>query len=156
VADDTLPGDILPGDTLPDAFWAVARRLRHGFRDALAPWDVTPSQARALGVLLTYRDLRLNELAEYLHIAARSATEVVDHLQGLGLVERHPDPIDRRATQVRLTERGTAVSVAIQDARAQAAGAFFATLSEADRADLARILQTLLTERDAGAGPGRT
>lgn len=134
---------------LSEAFWGVARRLRHGFRDVLAPWDVTPSQSRALGVLREHGDVRLSELAEHLHIAARSATEVVDHLQDLGLVARHPDPIDRRATQVRLTDRGAAVSIAIRDARARAADEFFATLTEADRADLTRILRTLLGEKDA-------
>ncbi|MCM0679079.1 MarR family transcriptional regulator, partial [Micromonospora phytophila] len=36
---------------LAEAFWAVARRLRHRTRHALEPWDVTPSQSRALAVL---------------------------------------------------------------------------------------------------------
>jgi DNA-binding MarR family transcriptional regulator len=134
---------------LSEAFWAVARRLRHGFRDVLAPWDVTPSQSRALGVLLEHGDVRLSVLADHLRIAARSATEVVDDLQSRGLVERHPDPADRRATLVVLTDAGAAAGTAIRAARAAAADRFFATLTAADRADLARILQTLLREEDA-------
>ncbi len=136
-------------ENLPEAFWGVARRLRHGFRDVLAPWDVTPSQSRALGVLMNHGGLRLSELAEHLRIAARSATEVVDDLQGRELVERHPDPADRRATLVTLTDKGAAAGAAIRDARASASHDFFATLTESDRAELARILQALLSGTDA-------
>ena len=47
--------------------------------------------------------MRPSALAEHLHIAARSATEVVDALEARGLVAREPDPDDRRATLVRPT-----------------------------------------------------
>ena len=128
---------------LGELFWAVARRLRHGTRDALAPWEVTPSQARALSVLTRHGPQRLTALAEHLHIAARSATEVVDHLQDRGLVERRPDPADRRATIVTLTGEGTAAADGIRAAREAAAERMFAGLTPADRADLARILRRL-------------
>ena len=128
---------------LGELFWAAARRLRHGTRDALAPWEVTPSQARALSVLTRHGPQRLTALAEHLRIAARSATEVVDHLQDRGLVERRPDPADRRATIVTLTGEGTAAADGIRAAREAAAERMFAGLTPADRADLARILRRL-------------
>ena len=34
-----------------EAFWALSRKLRVMAQEALAEWDVTPSQARALAVL---------------------------------------------------------------------------------------------------------
>ena len=89
-----------PQEGLSDAFRAVARRLRIQTQRALAPWEVTPAQARALGVLNRHGPLRLGALSERLHIAPRSATEVVDALEERGLVERRPDPADRRATLV--------------------------------------------------------
>ena len=79
-------------------------------QEALAEWDVTPSQARALAVLRRGGPQRLGELAEHLRIAPRSATEVVDALAERGLVERRPDPADRRATLVALTAHGEEVS----------------------------------------------
>ena len=75
-------------ETLSEAFWAVARQLRQLTREALAPWDVTPAQFRALGTLVRHGPMRLSELSEQLRIAPRSATEVVDALQERGLVER--------------------------------------------------------------------
>ncbi|WP_329108725.1 MarR family transcriptional regulator [Micromonospora sp. NBC_01699] len=130
-------------ETLAEAFWGVARRLRRRSREALEPWDITPSQARALGVLARHGMLRLSALAEHLRIAPRSATEVVDDLQARGLVERRPDPGDRRATLVALTGEGSRIGAAIRAARQTEAERLFAALDDADRDQLARILRTL-------------
>ncbi|MEV0328837.1 MarR family transcriptional regulator [Micromonospora echinospora] len=132
-----------PENGLAETFWAVTRRLRHRTREALAPWDVTPAQSRALGVLIRHGALRLSTLAEHLRIAPRSATEVVDDLEARGLVGRRPDPTDRRATLVAPTEEGTRVGAAIQAARRAAAEDLFGRLPAADREQLARILRTL-------------
>jgi DNA-binding MarR family transcriptional regulator len=112
-------------------------------KQALEPWDITPSQSRALNVLIRHGTMRPSELSEHLRIAPRSTTEVVDGLQERGLVQRRPDPGDRRATLVALTEQGADLSKAIQAARDADAERFFGSLSEADRADLARILRLL-------------
>lgn len=130
-------------ETLPEAFWSVARQLREASREALAPWDITPANLRALRALGHHGAMRLSELSGHLHIAPRSATEVVDALQSRGLVERHPDPADRRATLVEVTERGAGVLDAISAARGTEAERVFGRLSEADRADLGRILRQL-------------
>jgi DNA-binding MarR family transcriptional regulator len=130
-------------ETLAEAFRGVARQLRHQTQRALAPWDVTPAQARALGVLTRHGPMRLGALSEYLRIAPRSATEVVDALEEARLVERRPDPDDRRATLVAPTGRGEEVADGIRAARAAEAEGFFARLDEADRASLARILRAL-------------
>ncbi|MET7749012.1 MarR family transcriptional regulator [Micromonospora sp. NPDC005367] len=130
-------------ETLAEAFWKVARLLRHRTRAALAPWDVSPSQARALGVLARHGVLRPGALAEHLRIAPRSATEVVDDLQRRGLVERRPDPNDRRATLVALTAEGVRTSTAIRATRQAEADRLFGELTPGDRDELARILRTL-------------
>src|SRR5664279_1161568 len=130
-------------ESLSEVFWGVARRLRHLSRQTLAPWDITPSHSRALGVLMDHGVMRLSELSDHLHIAARSTTEVVDGLQERGLIERRPDPHDRRATLVALTPEGTRVGGAIRAARSAEAQAFFGVLSEGDRAELSRILRQL-------------
>jgi DNA-binding MarR family transcriptional regulator len=131
-------------ESLSDAFRAVSRRLRIQTQQALAPWEITPAQARALGVLTRHGDVRLGTLSEHLHIAPRSATEVVDALEERGLVARRPDPADRRATLVALTPEGTAVADGVRAARAAEAEEFFAGLNDADRATLTRILAALL------------
>jgi DNA-binding MarR family transcriptional regulator len=143
VPEEPAPEEPVVEESLAESFWMVARRLRLLTREAVAPWSVTPSQARALSVLHRHGDLRPGELAEHLHVAARSATEVVDDLAERGLVERRPDPHDRRATLVHLTGEGSRVAGALTAARTAQAEGLFAVLPPADRAHLARILARL-------------
>jgi DNA-binding MarR family transcriptional regulator len=130
-------------ETLAEAFWSVARRLRHLTHDTVTPLGITPGQARALGVLRRHGGMRPSDLADHLRIAPRSATEVVDALQELGLARRTPDPVDRRATVVTLTEEGERLGAAVRSARRTEAEGFFGRLSAADRETLARILREL-------------
>jgi DNA-binding MarR family transcriptional regulator len=132
-------------DSLGEQFGAVARRLRAASMASLSAWDVTPSQMRAIRIL-THHDigLRSSVLAAHLHIAPRSATEVVDALEAKGLVHRSPDPTDRRATLVALTGRGVALMDEVRRARGLESEKLFDRLSGPDRAHLARILRNLL------------
>ncbi|GAA4732159.1 MarR family transcriptional regulator [Modestobacter marinus] len=129
--------------TLGDLLMRVARTLRRRFIAALAPWDLSPHQARALRVVCARDGVRLSELAEALRIAPRSATEVADGLQERGLVERTADPADRRAVRLSATEAGRRVQREVDDARAADSRELFARLSAADRAELERILRQL-------------
>ena len=52
---------------------------------------------------------RLTELAERAQTTKQAMGQLVDALERGGYVERVPDPADRRAKQIRLTERGWAV-----------------------------------------------
>ncbi len=130
-------------ETLAEAFWAVSRRLRHRSHESVSPLGVTPAQARAIGVLRRHGSLRISTLSEHLRIAPRSGTEVVDALQERGLVQRSPDPDDRRATLVTLSPAGEEVAEAVRRARAAEADQFFDRLSTEDRSQLARIISLL-------------
>ena len=141
---DTTDGqETGPDETLAEAFRSVARQLRETSQETLAPWDISPSHFRALRVLKRHGVMRLSDLSEHLHIAARSTTEVVDTLESRDLVERRTDPGDRRATLVELTEHGTSILDAIRAARGTEAERVFGRLSQTDRAHLARILRKL-------------
>ena len=72
--------------------------------------------AGRLGVLfrlLRNGDTPLGELALALDSTPRNVTGLVDHLERDGLVERVPDPEDRRSVRARLTEQGRAKITAI-------------------------------------------
>lgn len=142
----------------------LARRLRRGSLVETAPWDLSPHQARALAVIAratgrrhhrsssadvagtpaVYTGLRLGALAEWLQIAPRSATEVVDGLEEAGLVARTPDPDDRRAVLVGLTDRGRETAAEVRAARRAQTETLLEELSEADRTQLRASLLTLL------------
>jgi DNA-binding MarR family transcriptional regulator len=131
---------------LGDLLMRVARTQRRRWREVLAPWDLSPHQARALTVVSERNAVRLSDLADALHIAPRSATEVADGLQERGLVQRSPDPGDRRAVLLRPTEDGRRIRGEIDAARAAASAELYARLGAADRATLARLLRALADE----------
>ncbi|MGY1785313.1 MarR family winged helix-turn-helix transcriptional regulator [Geodermatophilus sp. SYSU D00698] len=131
------------GAELGELVMRAARTQRRRWRDVLAPWALSPHQARALRVVVLQEGVRLSDLAEALHIAPRSATEVADALQERGLLERTPDPTDRRAVLLRATADGRRVQGEVDAARRADTRELFARLSAAERAELARLLRAV-------------
>ena len=132
---------------LADAVMRAAKRIRRGTFHQLAPFGINPSQGRALEVLARGAHhgapmIRLNQLAERLHIAPRSVTTVVDALETAGLVARVQDPEDRRAILLRLTEAGEQTVARIGQVRQQVAEEYFGAVDPADRAALLRLLRS--------------
>ncbi|WP_239456464.1 MarR family winged helix-turn-helix transcriptional regulator [Nocardioides solisilvae] len=125
---------------LAERLMRVARLLRRRGAQQLEPWDLSPHQVRALRVVEREDGPRLGRIADELRIAPRSTTDVVDALEGRGLVERYADPADRRASCVRLTDAGAALLRDVRRARATGAEELFAVLDAADRQRLADLL----------------
>ena len=130
-----------------DLVMALARRVRREHADSLAEWDVTPSQARALRVLASHAEgMRPSALADELRIAPRSATDVVDGSAARGWVARTPDPTDRRATVLTLTDDGRDLVDRIEGVRRQASERVLDVLTDAQRRTLHEILTVVVGE----------
>jgi DNA-binding MarR family transcriptional regulator len=71
-------------------------------------------------------------------------THRLDLLERAGFVERRPDPDDRRSTLVVLTQTGEAKAIEAARAHVSAEAELFDALGPSDRADLRRLLETLL------------
>ena len=78
-------------------------------------------------------------------VTSGTMTNRVDRLAARGLVERLPDPHDRRGVLVRLTPEGRATVDDAFEALLEAEKTFLAGLSEKDQARLAGLLRTLLS-----------
>ena len=130
---------------LADLFLHASRMLRGRWRDSLIPQGITPHQSRVLTLLARVEDagLRNSQLAERLHIAARSTTEVVDQLEAKKLVVRTPDPADRRATLIALSDTGRAQLGELAELRRSSMDGYFDKLGDEDRAELTRLLAIL-------------
>ena len=131
-------------EDLGEQLLRVARGLRRAWMVDLSEHDLSPHEARALRVAAE-RDPapRLRELADSLRIAPRSVTDVVDALEGKGYVSREPDPHDRRASVVVVTDAGRAVRAAVHEARRRSVGDQIGAHSAEQRAALADALTTL-------------
>ncbi|WP_199701664.1 MarR family winged helix-turn-helix transcriptional regulator [Jiangella rhizosphaerae] len=133
---------------IADLLTMTNRRLRRLSGPELERTGVTPGQLRVLRLLSAAGSpLRVSELARRLDVIPRSATSVVDLLEERGLVERRPDPDDRRATLVALTPSGTQVLRSLRAHRAAGLAQLLDRLTADEQAELVRLL-TVLTADD--------
>lgn len=103
---------------------------------------IAPGQVRLLRVLhRAGRPQRLGELAARLDVAPRSVTTKVDQAERDGWVRRIPDPDDRRATLVTLTDAGSGMLADMAGSRHEGARARLEILTEPERAELLRLLR---------------
>jgi len=108
-------------------------------------------KARSYSVLvLTSGEARPSqrELAEFLRLDPSQVVSLVDELQSRGLVERQPDPADRRANVVVATDAGRALVGQARESARAAEERVHADLSESDRATLATLLRTVAFPSD--------
>ena len=93
-------------------FTDVVTRLRRVLRASVRgefPWESLPmAQVELLQRLAEEPDLRVGDLAARHRLATNTVSNLVQQLVTAGLVERTPDPADRRAVTVRLTDDGSA------------------------------------------------
>jgi len=105
---------ILPGESRDERpnigillrvlFQEVNARVSEGLAEAGFD-DVRPAHT-AVFQHIKAEGSRLSELAERAQLTKQSMGYLVDYLEGRGYLERRPDPTDRRATIICLTERG--------------------------------------------------
>jgi MarR family transcriptional regulator for hemolysin len=81
----------------------VGRLLRTHADQKAARYGMTRAKWAVLARLERFEGLKQNELAEMLDLQPISLTRLLDGLSDGGLVERRPDPTDRRAKRLYLT-----------------------------------------------------
>jgi DNA-binding MarR family transcriptional regulator len=118
-------------------------------RIADAGLGLTPGEGRTLAHAARAGLVRQNVLAERMGVEAMTVSTYIDRLEAKGLVERMPDPDDRRAKLVRLTE---AASEALGSVNAAAASIRTDASASMDATDWAALLRLLRQARDNLAG----
>lgn len=87
----------------------VSRLLRRSFDARARDIGVTRPQWQVLSALLRNEGINQGGLADILEVEPITVCRMVDRLQDADLVERRPDPADRRAWSLFLTEKGHGV-----------------------------------------------
>jgi len=82
----------------------VSRLLRRTFQQHMEGSELSFVQARVLINISRKEGIRQVELAELLELQPIALVHLIDQLAQMGLVERRPDPTDRRAYQLFLTK----------------------------------------------------
>src|ERR1700737_5318359 len=134
--------------SLADQAWALLlalafERVHAHFGAVVAELDLAPVQAKALHELNVDPPISMRELAERLKSDPSNVTGLIDRLEARGLVERRPDPTDRRIKGLALTSAGANLRERLF-ARLYAAPPAIAHLPERDQRLLGDILQRIL------------
>ncbi|MER6592078.1 MarR family transcriptional regulator [Micromonospora purpureochromogenes] len=134
---------------LPETLRAVEDELTALLRRGRAlSWEIAREvhpnlEPNAYGLLLWLRrsgSIRLTDLAVRLGIGKGTLSRQIHGLEGLGLVRRDPDPDDRRASLISLTEEGTH---RFDTARAARLGQIRRTMESWPRKDVAEFARLL-------------
>jgi len=146
--DDDARSQDLPADSgdFLDALHGVLSALRRDAMEARGGEGdaLSPGQLRMLRTLdRCGGPRRPGELAAMLRVAPRSVTSKVDQAEEDGLVERLPDPGDRRATLVALTDRGHQALRLAAAQRHEGATRRLSRLTPEERATLLHLLRTV-------------
>lgn len=100
-------------------------------------------QAMCLRLLSANDGAAQRDVARMLHVSPPTVSKMLTAMEKAGLVERRPDEIDQRLTRVYITAAGRERSDEMGVAVGEYVNATFATLSEHERRELARLLEKL-------------
>ncbi|WP_371659685.1 MarR family winged helix-turn-helix transcriptional regulator [Streptomyces sp. NBC_00280] len=97
-----------------DLIGAVVARYHEEYEEAATQHSLTGAQARLLS-LLSLEPLPMRQLARKLRCEPSNVTGIVDRLESRDLVERRPDPSDRRVKLAACTDEGLRVARSLRD-----------------------------------------
>ncbi len=106
--------------------------------------ELTPTQAQMLCLLRT-EPRGMAELCRVLGVERSSMTGLVDRAERSGLVERRPDPDDRRAVRVALTPAGDAAARRFHDELTDRLTRLLGDLPESEQTRFHRTITRIVT-----------
>jgi DNA-binding MarR family transcriptional regulator len=106
---------------------------------------IPTSEAHALGELARDAPLTQTELGRRLRLEKSTVSRLIGQLDKRGWIGREPDPTDRRAVRLTLTEAGERAAANLAAAREAKFARLLEGIPETERAGVLRAL-TILTE----------
>lgn len=117
---------------------------RQIIRSQLPQGNVDPNEwlrFETLRFIAAVKGPSMRDIAAYVRITAPSATSLVRHLEGRGLVRVHVGAGDKRSKRVVLTSRGRVALKHYERRSERVLSKVFSHLSRAELAELLRLLQ---------------
>ena len=129
-------------------YWVtrLARSMERDFERRLRPLGITRGAYAVLSAIHHDKKTRPAELANYLGVDAAAITRHLDRVEELGLIERKPNPADRRSTQIELTTDGRRV-VSRGRSSSEATNEKFTACLTADEVECFQTIMQAMLER---------
>ena len=125
----------------------LGMHLARQFGERLAPLGLEPRHAGMLTRLAAHEGLSQQALGELIGLNPTRMVFLVDELQQRGLVERRRNTADRRSYALYLTPQGRDMLGQIQASGSRHQDETGASLTQAERIQLASLLRRLATEQ---------
>jgi DNA-binding MarR family transcriptional regulator len=125
----------------------VTRRLQRDLeccdRALVGCCGLTVAQSYALLALQELGSATMNEFAAEMRLHGTTMTRMVDALIEKGMVERRPDPDDRRIVRVALTHSGQEMAGKLQESKRRLLASALAEIPAAEQGMLLRALERM-------------
>ena len=122
----------------------AAQAVEARIESSLSPLGLSLAKLKVLGILVgSGTPLTLGELAQRLACVRSNITQLVDRLEGDGLVRREADPADRRSIRAVVTDAGRERQHAGSTALAVVQDEISHTLARYDSAHIEQALSAL-------------
>jgi DNA-binding MarR family transcriptional regulator len=144
-------GGPIPGELTMFPGYLLARlgeSSRRRFHKALEPEGLHPRDFGVMTMVAAQPGMSQQQLHEKTAIDPSSMVAVIDELEAAGLAERRPDPEDRRARTIFLTDRGEQTLRRVRALAGELQREFFEALTAEELRTLHALLRKL-----AGSAP---
>lgn len=131
-----------------EKLFELYHRVHKLINESMTQEGVSLARSKFLCFLSRLGPCRSTDIADALNFAPRTVTEALDGLERDRLVERKPDPADRRAKIVSITETGRQVLEAAEMPRKQLLEEIFSALDDNQLDQLQSIVSSLVAKVD--------
>jgi len=124
-------------------FFQLAKAAQTGSKfwsQKVAGLNLTATQAMVLRFLFDRAEVTSSELGARTELDSATLTGILDRLEAAGIAERKPNPTDRRAIRIHLTERGKEVGKEVSRLMGLANAGFLEGLNPSEVKELKRLL----------------
>ncbi len=135
--------DAPPWQRVESTIMRTARAIRRAYEARLAPLGLNLSQASLLGCLDDSGPVTQTQLAASLGLGRAATGAIIDVLERRGLVERRPNPSDRRVWLVATTAAGADLAAPVHEIDRALRGDLRAGITRQERQVLAQLLVRL-------------
>lgn len=132
-----------PWQRVETTMMSAARDIRVAYDHCFESLELTLSQASAIGYVHENGPMTQTQLAAALVLGRAATGSLVDQLEARGLVQRVPNPDDRRVWLVENTDDGSEMAVRIVEIDRQLRTRLRVGISSAERRQLADLLMRM-------------
>jgi DNA-binding MarR family transcriptional regulator len=148
---DPIPGDRAPS-TLAFLLSQVGIHAARQFSERLAELDLSPPLFRVLNLVDAAEGQSQQAIGEAVQVPPSRMVALVDELEQRGLVERRPNPADRRIRALFLTAKGRKTLGRGREIAERHEQELTRGMAAADRKRLTELLQRIVDEQTIGRG----